>query len=169
MVKRMTAFEVIEKINKGKRSITLIGDSMIKNIQGHRMKQGMSSGDKVFVRCFAGAKTECMNDYIKPSLKYYPDVVVLHVGTNDLRGTKTPEEIGEDILTIARKIKTPNNEVIISSVIFRNEGSDVNKCLKLKCDQTSFLFCDNSNISGNCLNGGGLDLNPKGTITLAFK
>ena len=136
------------------------------------MTQGMSSGEKVFVRCFPGAKTECMNDYIKPSLKYNPDVVVLHVGTNDLRGTKTPEEIGEDILTIARKIKTPNNEVIIRSVIFRNDslnkkGRNVNKCLKLKCDQTFVVFCDNSNISGNCLNGGGLHLNPKGTITLA--
>ena len=85
---------------------------MIKNIQGHKMKQGMSSDEKVFVRCFPGAKTECMNDYIKPSL------VILQVGTNDSRGMKTPEDIGEDILKIATRIKTPNKEVIITSVIF---------------------------------------------------
>ena len=155
-----------------KRTVTLIGDSMIKNIQGYKMKQGMLMGEKVFVRCFPGAQTECMTDYIKPSLKYNPDAVVLHVGTNDLRNNKTPEEIGKDILSLATQIKTLNNEVIVSSIIIRNDsfnekGNNVNNFLRLNCEKNKLLYCDNSNISKGCLNAGGLHLNPRGTISLA--
>ena len=164
--------EVKRKKNNSRRSITVIGDSMIKNIDGFKMKQGMESKDRIYVKTFPGAKIECMEDYVKPSLKYNPNVFLLHVGTNDLRSEKSPVDIGNDILTLAKKIKTPNNEVIISEIITRNDaldnkGKQVNKYVKLNCEKNSFLFCDNSNISKKYLNGSGLHLSNKGTITLA--
>ena len=51
---------------------------------------------------FLGAKTPCMHDYAKPSLKYEPGVIVLHVGTNDLRDNKSAVEIGNGIIELAK-------------------------------------------------------------------
>ena len=59
----------------------LIGDSMIKNIQGTRL--GKAVGHRVVVKSFSGATTKAMEDYLKPNLELSPDQVILHVGTND--------------------------------------------------------------------------------------
>ena len=160
------------KRRTNKTSITLLGDSMIKGIEGYKMRQGMSSGERVFVRSFPGAKTRCMHDYSKPTLTYEPDAIVLHVGTNDLRDSTSAAEIGNEIIELAKEIKSVKNDVIVSGIILRNDsnnkkGNEVNAFLKSKCSENSFLYCDNSNISRNCLNGSGLHLNPKGTVLLA--
>ena len=34
---------------------------------------------------FLGAKTKCVNDYMKPSLRENPDHFIIHAGTNDFR------------------------------------------------------------------------------------
>ena len=43
----------------------LIGDSMIKNIQGTRL--GKAVGHRVVVKSFSGATTKAMKDYLKPN------------------------------------------------------------------------------------------------------
>jgi len=61
----------------------LIGDSMIKNIQGTKL--GEAVGHRVVVKSFSGATTKAMKDYLKSNLELSPNQVVLHVGTNDLK------------------------------------------------------------------------------------
>ena len=46
-----------------------------------------------------------MSHYIKPSLKYTPDVVILHCGTNDLRTEKSADIIASEIITLANEMK----------------------------------------------------------------
>ena len=62
------------------------------------MRQGKKKNEKVYVKTFPGAKTSCMVDYIKPSLKNKPDVILLHVGTNNLKTDDKPEDIAENII-----------------------------------------------------------------------
>ena len=164
-------FVIKNKRNKKKRTITIIGDSTIKNIESYKMRQGMTSNEKVYIKSFPGAKVECMTDYIKPTLKFNPDAIILHIGTNDLRSEKSAEDIGNEILSLVNNIKTPVNEIIVSSIIARDDslnqkGNDVNIFLKSNCNN-NFLFCEHLNISKKHLNGSGLHLNTKGTITLA--
>ena len=61
-------------IVKAKRCITILGDSTIKHIESYKMGQGMLKDEKVYIKSFPGAKTACMEDYMKLSLKYKPDV-----------------------------------------------------------------------------------------------
>jgi len=61
----------------------LIGDSVIKNIQGTHL--GKAVGHRVVVKSFSGATTKAMKDYLKPYLELSPDQVILHVATNDLK------------------------------------------------------------------------------------
>ena len=109
----------------------------------------MLKGENVHVKSFPGAKTVCMLDYMKPSLKNIPDVILLHVGTNNLQTDNTPEDISNDIINLATTSKNSENDIIISGIVGRNDAlnskaTEVNNFLKPKCDVNNFTFCDNS-------------------------
>ena len=112
---------ISNKKKSNKRSITIIGDSTVKDIKSFKMRKALSSSDKIYVKSFPGAKSEDMIDYIKPSLKYNPDLLILHVGTNSLRSNKTSEEIAEDITKLATEAKSNAKDIIISGIIPRND------------------------------------------------
>ena len=57
-----------------------------------------------------------MVHYAKPSLEYEPNIIIIHCGTNDLRGEKQPGEIANDILNLSKSIKKDENEVIICTI-----------------------------------------------------
>ena len=47
-----------------KRSVTIIGDSIIKSIQSHKMRGLLPNKEKLFIRSFPGAMIDDMNDYM---------------------------------------------------------------------------------------------------------
>ena len=166
--------EVKKKSAKSKkRQITVIGDSLIKNIEAHKMKRCMKPNEKIYVKSFSGAKIADMRDYAKPSQRYNPDLFILHMGSNDLHSIKTPEEISDEIINVALEIKTDENEIVVSEIICRNDehnqkGLKVNDFLKIKCAKYALGFIRNSNILvDKHLNGSGLHLNQQGTVALA--
>ena len=76
-------------------------------MQAYKMKQCLSSNDKVFVKSFSGATTECMTDYVKPSLKYNPDIIILHCRSNNLRSIdESAEDIANNVINLAKSIKS---------------------------------------------------------------
>ena len=164
---------IVTKKKRRKRNITVIGDSMIKDIEGFKMRNGMNSYEKVFVKPFSGATISCMHDYIKPTLKHNPDVILLHVGTNDLRSSKSAEDIANELINLSTSIKTEENEIIISNIILRNDslnnkGQQVNTILKESCQNNNLIYCDNSGIIKSYhINSSGLHLKINGTTALA--
>ena len=60
----------------------IIGDSIIRNIQGWQL--GKEVGHRVVVKSFAGATTSDMSHYVKPTLDKKPNQIILHAGTNDI-------------------------------------------------------------------------------------
>ena len=114
---------VAKRVNENtvKRSITILGDSIIKDIKSYEMKRCMKRGEKIYVKTFPGATTDCMKDYVKPSIKHNPDFVISHTGTNDLKSTKSAMEISDEIIKLALDIKTDENEVVVSGILARND------------------------------------------------
>ena len=164
---------VTRKTANSKRTITIVGDSIIKDIQPYKMKHKLKPNDKLYVKTFNGATIEDMRDYVKPTLKRNFDLIVLHVGTNDLRNEKTADNIASDIMKLTLDMKTDLNDVMVSSLTSRADdlnakGREVNSILKSECGRYDIYFIDNTNISiDKHLNGSGLHLNYKGTVTLA--
>lgn len=161
------------KHNKKYRSTTIMGSSLIKDIKAYKMRHSITKGDRIYVKSFPGATISDMEDYVKPSLKYNPDLIILQIGTNDLRTLKTAECIADDIITLSRNIKTCNNDILISGLIARNDEYDgkrqqVNIFLINKCAEQNIFYLDNSNITARKhLNGSGVHLNYAGTLQLA--
>ena len=69
------------------------------------MSNKVKSDCKIFAKHFAGATTNCMEDYMKPSLRKDPNHIILHVGTNDLILDRTSQDIATSIVNLACSIK----------------------------------------------------------------
>lgn len=143
----------------------LIGDSLVKNIQGWYL--GKEVGHKVIVKPFPGANTRAMEHYMKPPLELKPQRVVLHIGTNDLKA-KAPHQVADAIVDLARQVEnTSDAEVVISELVCRGDKyndavKEVNKRLKKFCNQNQWVLIQHTNITDKGLNRGGLHLNAEG-------
>ena len=94
---------VTEKIQSRKINVTVVGDSIIKQVKPNHMRN--NGNIKAHLKSFPGAKTSHMHHHVQPSLDYNPDVIVLHCGTNDLRDEKDPANIANGIIKLAESIK----------------------------------------------------------------
>ena len=84
--------------SKTRKTAFIIGDSIVKKIDGYLLTSSINHRYIVKVRPFLSAKTIDMVDYINPTQRdFNPDVYLLHVGTNDLSSNKFPEQISLDI------------------------------------------------------------------------
>ena len=111
--------------SKTRKTAFIIGDSMVKKIDGYLLTSSINHKYIVKVRPFLSAKTIDMADYIKPTQRdFNSDVYLLHVGTNDLTSNKSPEQMSLDILNLANSLKLDNNTVIISSIVPRNDENN---------------------------------------------
>ena len=63
--------------------VFLVGDSILKNLQGRKM----SSTAKVKISSFSECSTQDMRGHIRPILWKNPDEIVIHVSTNSLRSS----------------------------------------------------------------------------------
>ena len=158
-------------ISQKKTKISILGDSMIKDLIGSKM----SSSRSVSVKSFSGAKTSDMKHYIVPTLSTPPDEIVLHIGTNDIIHSSA-QRIIQNISEIGDIISEASSEtkVTISNIIKRSDNVNLNQKID-KCNveiaslvsQKGWSLIDNSNLDSTCLNGSGLHLNKKGIFSLA--
>ena len=68
-----------ESRNHKVKTTVIVGDSMIKNLQGWRLS---NANNHMVVKSFSGATTSDMEDYLKPIVRREPEEIILHVGTN---------------------------------------------------------------------------------------
>ena len=155
--------------------IFIIGDSMIKDIQGYQMKAKV--GSRVFIRIytFSGAKVTDLEDHIKPSLREKPKIMIIHAGTNDVRA-ESPKRVAESLVDIAQMAERELDEDSTFAILGLIRRSDypelnkkimeVNKELSLFCRRRGWTFISNENIKDEHLNRSGLHLNRSGTSKL---
>ena len=67
--------------NSTRKKITVIGDSMVTFLRSDEMS---SVNNAVSVMKHPGSTTDDMVDYVRPVTRKKPDVIIMHVGTNDL-------------------------------------------------------------------------------------
>ena len=158
------------RIKNSRRHILIIGDSMVKHING----LGISKNDQVQVKTYPGATTDDIMDYIKPTIRQKPDIVIVHSGTNDL--TKDVNTINRvcKVVAAVKEIDTEGKiKLGFSGIVARgdiNKGEDIvstNNRLEKYCKGNEFFFINNSNIGASCLNKSKLHLNRKGTSYVA--
>lgn len=138
------------------------------------MKQAINNDKNVYVKSFSGATVDCMNRYVCPTIKKNPKTIILHCGANDLNSPQAASNIAQDIVDLAKTLKTGKNSVIVSGLVpwgdfLNGKATEVNKILKQLCQSKNLKFIDNSNIDPSIhLNRSRLHLNDYGTTFLAW-
>ena len=132
--------------NKNKTNVYILGDSMVKKLNGYLLTREIRHKHLVKVRSFSGAKISCMTDHVKPTLRdINPDHIVLHADTNDLRTENTASQIVKAAKDLATSLKNDGNTVTVSGIVAKldelsNKANEVNRRLALKCFQDSVLI-----------------------------
>ena len=160
-------------VNKNKQKVFILGDSIVKHIQGWEITKKLDNKHKVYVRQFSGFKISCMKDYVKPSIRENnPDHIIFHVGTNDVPSEKAPQVIGQSIVDLAKSVANDNLQVTVSSIVPRNDQwskkvYEVNKVLLNLCKDVNIPFISHSAIGAKRnLNNSKLHLNIRGSRKL---
>ena len=70
------------------------------------------------VRPLIAAKSVDVLEYLKPIQRDLdPEAYVIHIGTNDLKTDKTPDEIFSEILRLINELKTDKNRIAVSAML----------------------------------------------------
>ena len=157
--------------NNMRKKITVIGDSMVKFLRSDEMS---SVNNAVNIMKHPGSTTDDMVDYVRPVTRKKPDVIIMHIGTNDLtKGVNTMSKVKKIVSSVQEVDSTRNIQLGFSSIVQRadkdysKEIKDINTRLKSYCLGKGLIFVDNSNIDESCLNNSKLHLGKKGTQLLS--
>ena len=86
-----------------KKETIIVGDSMIKHVNGCEV----SRDNSVKIRCHPGATTDDIIDYVRPTARKKPDMIIIHTGTNDIQNkVNTLQKIRKAITTIKKLMLT---------------------------------------------------------------
>ena len=111
------------KINDSKRRTKEnLGRQYCKTYSRLGNNKKLDSKQKVYVRQFSGSKVTCMKYCVKPSIRENnPDLIIFHVGTNDVHSDKTPQVIAQSIVDLEKSVTNDNLQVTVSSIVPRTK------------------------------------------------
>ncbi len=156
-----------------KETTIIVGDSMVKNVNGWDLKKKCASSANIYVKSFSGSTIDDMKSYVEPSIARKPNRIILHVGTNDLGKEKSDVDIASGIITLAKYIKSHGIQVVVSGLVPRYDKLEpervkVNFVLRDMCNVESIEYLDHSNIDpSKHLNRSKLHLNSTGDGIMA--
>ena len=146
-------------LNSGEQNgINIFGDSIFRGIRFREFNNEIKSGYEKF-KTFPGADSNEILHYVNPTLESGNyDSAVLHFGVNDLlqKTISKSDSVGnliENIRKTAVKCMSHGLTKVFGSAIVRNKRipesllEEVNEKTSFMCNNNSFIFVDNSNIS----------------------
>ena len=142
----------------------VVGDSMIKHINGHRLTRSKQ------VKCAAKPGDNIYAHAIGQIKEHRPTEIILHVGTNNTKDN--PEDIRDMIVSVGESIKSESmtDQITLSGIIHRYGESNSERTkikmahgyLKEAADKHWWSFIDNSNITSKHLCSDGVHLSKHG-------
>ena len=133
----------------------------------------VSRYDSVKIRCHPGATPDNTIDYVRPTPRKKPEMIIFHTGTNNIQNKVNTFQKVRNVIT-STKENDVNNEVKIafSCVIhlddqdFEEEIKEINRKLENLCKGKEIRFINNRNIDVSFLNRSKLHFNKSGTAQL---
>ena len=130
---------------------------------------------------FPGANAKELTHYVLPTLmEQSPDIVIIHVGSNNISRTRRNAKVQRNIDIVKEIINTGLTckengvkKVFISSLLCRSDKeemdkvNEINDLLKQRCVIENFGFISNETIRENHLWKDGIHLIDQGTTILA--
>ena len=88
----------------------ILGDSIVKNVNGYLLTKKLRNKKLIKVRSFNGAKVSCMYDHVKPTIREFnPNHITLHIGANELKSSETASQMSRSVIDLALSLKSETN------------------------------------------------------------
>ena len=130
------------------KSVIILGDSIVKHLNGYQISWKLSSKCKVYVRNFPGAKTRCMTIWSHRCVKTLTTLFL--TWEQIIWIPKNLQNLLLNRLPILNLTKKREHDVSISNIIVRTDNQElkekaltVNKELPEICRERSLYFIDN--------------------------
>ena len=81
--------------NSTSKLTVIDGDSILKHLQGHNFSRPHSK-----VHVFLAAPLTVMADHIRPLVRWKPDSLIIHIGTNILQHVNSLHEYADEIVDL---------------------------------------------------------------------
>jgi hypothetical protein len=106
--------QAVTNVKAGESKCLVLGDSIIRNV-------GVDKSD-IKVECFPGIRAEQLRAVMERKMLGCPDTVILHVGTNDVRGSRNLDYIMGEVYDLVNtaKAKFPGSRLVLSGVLRSN-------------------------------------------------
>ena len=125
------------------------------------------------VRSHPEATTDDFIDYVWPTVRKKPNLIITQTGTNDIKNNvNTLQKIRKAISSIKEHDTDDNIKITLSSIIhrsdhdFENKINETNRKLENFGKGKGMIFINNGKIDSTCLNRSKLHLNKGGTSLL---
>ena len=128
----------ITSTSNSKETVFILGDGMVKKVNGFYLTRIIKHKFLVKVRPFSSVKTRCTYYLAKQTFRESnTGHVILHVGINDLNTEKTVSQISKSILDLANSLKNETNTIHVSLIVPRNDNlkNKVNEVGKQSLDK----------------------------------
>ena len=126
----------------------------------------VSRNNSVKVRSHPGATADDFNDYVRPTVRKKPNLIIIHSGTNDIQNNvNTLQKIKKVIFSIKKYDTDDKIKIALSSIIHRSDHdfedkiNENNRKLENLCKGAGVIFINNSNSGSTSLNRDKLLLN----------
>ena len=160
--------------NNTRKKITVIGDSKVKFLRSDEISSYVTVNNAVNDMKYPGSTTDDMVAYVRPVIRKKPDIIILHVGKNDLtKGIDTTFKVRKIVSAIQEVYSNRNIQLGFSSIAQRadkdysKETKDIYTRLKNYCLGKGLIFVDNSNIDEFYIKNSKLHLSKHGTQLLS--
>ena len=105
--------------NNNKKEIFILGDSMVKNVNGRSISEKLKKKHNVYVRSFSDSKVRCMKDCVKLCIRVNdPDHRILHVGTNDMNLQKLVQLCSISIIDLGKSLERKRRGKVREKLLF---------------------------------------------------
>ena len=150
-----------------KKEVFIIDDLMTKYVNGREI----SRNNPVKVKSYPGATINDFIDYVRPTVRKKPNLIIIHTGTNDIQNNVNTLQKIRDVVSSIKEYGTDNNiKIALSSIIHGSDHEDeineTNRKLENLCKDKGMIYINNSNIDSTFLIRSKLDLNKSGTSLL---
>ena len=152
-------FGVSPETSSPKLSIEVVGDSIINGITPVRLSSKRKH--RLRIKPYGGAVSEELVDHIRPTLRRTPDVIAIHIGTNNI--TNDACSSIQINLGKVRELATepsPSSKIVLSYIILRNDKTNINvkvnrenEIIKQFCITNKLYLINNSHIKYQKLYG----------------
>ena len=168
---RSTSWENQPTERTKKPSISIVGDSMLRNVRKQAFNRQIRHFSS-YVKTFPGATVEHMKSYLEPTISMQPDGIIILCGTNNLR-KEAPHETANKIIKLAVETKRRVKNVAVSAIIRRADSEElewkrkqVNQLVEQGLETSEISFIKHDNIQNGHLDNWGLHLNTSGSNIL---